>query len=371
MYPMQKKSIVLALAATLSGAAFAQSNVTVYGVIDNGYVHSSGDRAAGGSANFSGINSGLVGGSRIGFRGEESLGNGLKALFVLEYSLATDTNGAIGNSRQQYIGLRDDKLGALSLGHQYAPGYSLTARSNPFGGSTAQAPLTLLAAFGNTITGNGAARISNSIAYASPKLGGFTVNAIYGFGENGVAGGAADVAGVSVGNDGLFGAGMNYSNGPLNVDLAYQQRNKTANRYHATGAPAAQKDVNEWAAAASYDFKVVKLFGSYQTLDDKNGTSATEGSNRIWSTGVNVPVFGNGSIQLAYARLDWDRTAAGSSDSWALGYRHALSKRTTLYTSYTVTDNDRNALAAAGYVAKTRALGEKNATFLAGVNHTF
>ena len=67
---MQKKIIALAVAGLVSGAAFAQSNVTIYGVVDAGYVNSSGDKANGKTANFGGIQSGNFSGSRIGFKGE-------------------------------------------------------------------------------------------------------------------------------------------------------------------------------------------------------------------------------------------------------------------------------------------------------------
>ncbi|MEF8720586.1 MAG: porin [Candidatus Accumulibacter necessarius] len=100
---MQKKLIALAVASLASGAAFAQTNVTMYGVADVGYVYSSGDAYNGGrtatcgsraATTFSGIQSGLLSGSRLGFRGEEALGNGLKAIFTLEYSLNIDNNSA-------------------------------------------------------------------------------------------------------------------------------------------------------------------------------------------------------------------------------------------------------------------------------------
>lgn len=372
MLSMHKKYALFAAAAAVSGGVFAQTNVTIYGVVDAGYVHASGDRANGsGSANFSGINAGLLGGSRIGFKGEENLGNGLKALFVLEYgSLDIDTNAGIAASRQSYVGLSSNSLGTVALGRQYAPGYNAASRNNPFGGSTAQSPLNLLTgAGGNSITAQGTARINNSINYISPKWGGFSVNAIYGFGESGV--GASD--GVSRGNNGLFGAGLNYAAGPLNLDLVYQQRREVSANPIATtplATVATQDNINEWAAMGSYDLKVVKLFGSYQSQDDNNGPSAREGGNKIWSVGVNVPVLGNGSIQAAYARMKWDRRGADGSDAWTVGYRHALSKRTTLYTTYGIVDNDRNALAAAGF-NQTRAIGEKNGFFTAGVNHTF
>lgn len=376
MFSTPKKLAVVAAASALSGVALAQSNVTVYGVADAGYVHSSGDRTNGvGSANFSGINSGLLSGSRLGFRGEEGLGNGLKAVFVLEYALAIDGNSGIGTgtsaSRQSYVGLSHNKLGMVALGRQYAPGYAASARTNPFGGSTAQAPVNLLTANTNaTISGSEPARRSNAVTYTSHAWNGLTASAIYSYGENG----GATANGVSQGSDGFFGAGLNYANGPLNLDLVFQQRRDLAT-VAITTTPvttvATGDRINEWLIGGSYDFKMFKLFASYQTADDNNGTSAREGSNKVWQMGANVPVFGNGSIQASYSRLSWDRSGAGDNDAWALGYRHALSKRTTLYTTYTLVDNDRNALRAAGYVTETRALGEKNSTFTAGINHTF
>ncbi|MDQ5945450.1 MAG: hypothetical protein QG619_872, partial [Pseudomonadota bacterium] len=130
---MQKKVIALAVAGLVSGAAFAQSNVTIYGVADLGLVTSSGTRSGAngakantGSANYNGIDSGIWGGSRIGFKGEEGLGNGLKAIFTLEYYIAPDENSGVGaapqtsgaggsgsNSRQSFVGLSSAKLGTL------------------------------------------------------------------------------------------------------------------------------------------------------------------------------------------------------------------------------------------------------------------
>jgi len=379
MTAVQKKLSALAIAAAFAGSAFAQTNVTIYGVADAGFVNSSGDRANGAkNANFNGINSGIMSGSRLGFKGEEGLGNGLKAVFLLEYSLGIDVNGGVGsatgssaNSRQSYVGLSHNRFGTVALGRQYAPGYNAASRNNPFGGSTAQAPLNLLtAAAGNSLSANEASRINNAVTYASPVWNGFSANAIYGFAENG--GTTAD--GISQGNGGVFGAGLNYANGPINLDLVFQQRSGVATNPVTTSpvtTVSTQDNINEWALLGSYDFKVVKVFGSYQSQDDNNGTSAREGSNKTWQVGANIPVFGNGSIQASYAKLSWDRTGAGDNTAWALGYRHALSKRTTLYTTYTLVDNDNNALAAAGYLSQTRAIGEKNATLTAGLNHTF
>lgn len=374
---LNRKAAIAAVAPLLlSTAALAQSNVSIYGIVDAGYVDSSGKRT-GSSVNFSGINSGVMAGSRLGFRGEETLGNGLSALFVLEYALGIDTNTGIGSggalaSRQSYVGLKSKTLGTLTLGRQYAPGYLASARNHAFGGSTVQGPLGILTgAAGNSITAAAVqSRINNSISYASPKWSGFTANAIYGFGESVSA--VSD--GISQGNNGFFGAGLNYAQGPLNLDLIFQQRIRRSTNPIATTpvtTVASEKNISEWALMGAYDFKVAKLFGTYQQQDDDNGGSAREGSNRTWSVGTTVPVFGNGLIQASYVKLEWDRRGAGGSDGWALGYRHALSKRTTLYTTYTLIDNDRTALAAAGPIAGTASIGETNRTFTAGLNHTF
>ena len=123
----------------------------------------------------------------------------------------------------------------------------------------------------------------------------------------------------------------------------------------------------------SYDFKVVKLFATYQDQNDNNN-SATDhdgASNKVWSLGAAMPVFGNGKIHGSFARVVWDKNGAGNSNIWALGYSHALSKRTTLYTTYTSADNDRNVLKAAGPVGNTAFREERNSTFTAGINHAF
>lgn len=370
---MQKKVIALAVAGLVSGAAFAQSNVTIYGIVDAAYVNSTGDRAgtARKNANFSGINSGVMAGSRIGFKGEEALGNGLKAVFTLEYALANDVNSTLGSagalqSRQTWVGLSSAKLGTVALGRQYAPGFYAQAKNDALMASAVASPLAVLnAAAGNTIIAASAARWNNSVTYTSPTWSGLTARGIYAFGESGRS--TAD--GISQGDNGMFGAGLNYANGPLNLDAVYQSRLSVAT---ASGQiPATQDSVNEWLLGGSYDFKIAKVFATYQDQNDNNGTSANEGGNDTWSVGVQVPVFGNGKVVASYADMDWDRNNAGGSKAYAVGYVHTLSKRTSLYTTYTVVDNDRNALVAAGGVANTSAIGEKNNTFAAGITHSF
>ncbi|HQO29457.1 MAG TPA: porin, partial [Accumulibacter sp.] len=184
---MQKKLIALAVAGLASSAAFAQTNVTMYGVADAGYVYSRGSVFAGTKPEFSGIQSGLLAGSRLGFKGEEALGNGLKAIFLLEYALNIDQNSGVGSgsglaARQQYVGLAGNRWGQLTLGRQYAPGYDASSRNDSFLGAAFSPHSFLTSNAGYTITPNSGARWNNSVAYTSGNYGGFQAKAIYGFG---------------------------------------------------------------------------------------------------------------------------------------------------------------------------------------------
>ena len=374
---MQKKLIALAVAGLASGAAIAQTNVTIYGIADAGYIYSSGGTPTGvpGTYTFSGIQSGLLSGSRLGFKGEEALGNGLKAIFTLEYSLTIDNNTGIGstgglNARQQFVGLSSDKLGTVALGRQYAPGYGATVRNDAFSGAVFAPQSFLSAQGGNTITPNSPARWDNAVSYASPNWTGFTASAIYGFGESSLGG----YNNASTSDNGKFGIGGNYANGPINLDLVYQTRQNVVTSFP---TPITQgNDINEYYIGGSYDFKMAKVMGSWQQQNDKNSANL---DNSVWSLGVVVPVLAASNIHFSYAQLLWDQGKIlgipgtglnNNSQSAALGWTTNMSKRTTLYAGYVWTKNDNNSTGN-GPVAGIGAPGETNNTFLAGVRHAF
>ncbi len=386
---MQKKIIALAVAGLVSGAAFAQSNVQIYGIVDAAYVYSKGDLLGGGtSRSLQGIQSGQWNGSRIGFKGEEALGNGLKAIFTLEYALDIDTNNGIGSSeaanaiynnggsgsslaaRQTFVGLASDKYGAVTVGRQYAPGFML-GRNDAWTGSTNSPWNRLSAINGATITPNSPARWNNSINYASPNMSGVSVRAIYGFGES-VETATID---ASTASGQAFGLGANYANGPLNLDVAYQ-----ATKSVATAAQESGKSRDEWYIGGSYDFKVVKVLGSYQSNKRKD---LIEQDSSVWQIGVSAPIGANGSLMASYGQAKVDDFSTGLDDktkSYGISYAHNLSKRTSLYTGVVVFDNGEmpsynttttlgGAINTAGGVSGQ--LGEKNTTFMAGVLHKF
>ena len=96
---MQKKLIAI---AGLSGAAFAQSNVTIYGVADATVDVIS---VSGGAANTPSFSRVATNGSRLGIKGSENLGNGLTALFQYESDVKFDEGGALGTARDSFVGL--------------------------------------------------------------------------------------------------------------------------------------------------------------------------------------------------------------------------------------------------------------------------
>jgi len=387
---MQKKLIALAVASVASGAAFAQTNVTMYGIADAGYVYSQGDAVLGNGTNkFSGVQSGLLSGSRLGFRGEEALGNGLKAVFTLEYSLNIDNNSGVGstgslNARQQFVGLAGG-FGQIALGRQYSPGYQATANNDPAAGAAFEPQSYMTAQAGNTITPNSGARWDNAISYTTPNWGGFTGKAIYSFGENSTFVGGIPLTATTTLNDNFvstsdnsrWAVGANFASGAFNLDAVYQVRQNVFATAVPTGTPLQQAvalaastgdDINEWYVGGSFDLKFVKLMASYQDQNDKN---LLNNDNSTWSLGAVIPL-GNAAIHLAWAQTDFDRGGLvdGKSNGAMVAGTYAFSKRTTAYAGYVWNKNDNDSVGL-GPVSGVGAAGETNNTFLAGIRHSF
>ena len=392
---MQKKLIALAVAGMASGFAAAQTNVTIYGVLDAGYLYSAGNPGPGikGTNTFSGVANGLTAGNRLGFKGEEALGNGLKAVFTLEYGLEIDQNTGIAYARQQFVGLASN-YGTLSLGRQYAPGFDATANNDALDATdlSIQSSLSYLA--GNTITPNGPARFNNSIAYTSNNLSGFTLKGIYSFGESRLNNTYNNDINSTLDNS-AYGLGVNYANGPVNVDALYQSRISAVAANAGITPPYKQpgtsKSINEWYVGGSWDFKVVKAFASYQALDNKNNVGAAADvshtdlasnlvvsnikSNNLWTVGLTAPI-GRGTLGIGYGRLSLNNRNMQDGDSWGAGtmYTYPLSKRTAIYAAYSYFSNDKYAIPGGAIAVPGNgvgALGESNYALGAGLRHSF
>lgn len=338
---MQKKVIALAVAGLVSGVAFAQSNVTIYGVADVGVeVGKYGDNAG----VVTRAQSGQQAGSRLGFKGEEALGNGLKALFTLEMGISIDTGntshgGAGANSttnntttsnafgRQAFAGLSSDKFGTVTIGRQYTAFYNTLLKADAFGyGLGAQLGNTLAKLPGAT------SRTDNTIIYATPNFSGFSGAVAYGSG--GATGAETPTQSALTSQTNKVGryvsAQAAYENGPIYAGLAYSEL---------VGGPAyASAATNDftnktWVAAGSYDFKVVKLLASY-AAGKLDGNSGTVYKGDGWSVGAKVPLGTAHIISAQYSKLNDKMSSDQDFKVWGVGYEYYLSKRTNLYAAY-------------------------------------
>lgn len=348
---MKAKLIALALAGVVSTPLLAQSNVTVYGVTDAYFGYGKYD-----DNTFTGVNSGGLSGSRVGFKGSEDLGNGMKALFTLEYSLNLDKNEGVGGggARQQFVGLQG-RFGFIGLGRQYAPGYFVNKYDATSGSSALSPQIQLAKAAGSTIDAGGGARFNNAINYKSPSFGGLSVNAIYSFNETNQD--------EDRRTDDKLGIGLEYQGGPLAAGLTWHQIEG--------GDASRPDDQKEWMLGAAYDLGALKVLGSYQQVKDAIGNEGN--TDKIYQIGAIVPA-GAGKFHVAWGKLDADQGSDGDVKSWVLAYTYSMSRRTTLYTGYLHNDNSSltsQTNLASNTVDNSRVLGDDSENFVIGVRHTF
>ena len=329
-----KKSLIALAVLAASGAAMAQSSVTLYGVADAAVTY------VNGLDNWTGLSSGANKTSRLGFRGVEDLGGGLKANFVLEGGFNLDagdgksggaTDSGFQFKRQSTVGLAGN-FGEVRLGRELTAAFNATARYDVFGSvgigqSRLWADGGVLDASGTPVANqNGTSlvttnqRISNALTYVSPDFSGFKVGLNYGFGE------------TTTGNSdsGYLGAGLMYDNGPLSLGLGLERLNNGANSV-------ATSDIDAWSLGGSYDFGVVKLLGGYRasTVDRAAGENKRNGAY----VAVTAPV-GPGLVRASYNRYE-NKYNGGKdkADQLSVGYVYGLSKRTSVYGTYAYIKN--------------------------------
>src|SRR5471030_912877 len=175
---MKKKMVGIAALTLMSSLSHAQSSVTLYGIIDEGFNYQSN---AGGHALYN-LSSGVIQGSRWGFKGSEDLGGGVRAVFALENGFDINS-GALGQGgrmfgRQAYVGLSSDRYGTLMLGRQYdsvVTSIGLFAVGDQWGGYITAHPGDL-DNFNNTV------RTNNAIKYVSNTYGGASFSGMYSLG---------------------------------------------------------------------------------------------------------------------------------------------------------------------------------------------
>ncbi|GHU10386.1 porin [Betaproteobacteria bacterium] len=380
---MQQKIIALAVAALASGAVFAQSNVEIYGLADVGFSHRN-DNVAAGVGSKNSIDSGIQSGSRIGFRGTEDLGNGLKALFTLEAGYGLDDGNSKQSGRlfgrQSFVGLTGS-FGTAIAGRLNTPHYTFLSTIDPFGAGTMGRYTNVFAADLDVGGENlfDPVRVNNVVAYVSPSWSGFNVTAAYSSDALGQETLGNDGAGATAGDNKVFAVLPRYTNGPIDVGVSFHRiKNETKGTQTVLGAY--EPKITNWVAGGSYDLKVVKLAAFY----DKNKLSASnlpaDITLKTWLVGATVP-FGKHAFKVSYtqSKLDWyDDKGAGKAKQYALGYDYALSKRTNFYAAYAKLTNDNEKGTKANTVQRKAYVGDGSNSgagyqsgFQVGLRHKF
>jgi len=355
---MQKKLIALALAGLAAAPAFAQSNVTIYGRVDYGYENRGGSD---GGVNVHGrkgeLASGMQAGSRIGFKGEEALGNGLKVIWQLESGIRNDEAGAGAGiwstlTRNAYIGLTGN-FGTVVGGRLDGVRYGVFNKYDPFQGG-GMGNFTQMTAQVD--------RADNALAYISPKWNGFGFVAAYGTSIAGAE--ATGVAGGIRANEGdsqLFTIMGTYDNGPFSLSVDYEHINER----HISN----NNGTWVFTTGASYDFKVVKVSALYDII--KAGQNSLLGTydRRNWFLGASVP-YGNFLFKANYGRVN-DRDGGQDASKWGLGMNYYLSKRTNVYFDYGHINNDSNATFQISPAANSGGTGYGTNGWNVGLAHNF
>lgn len=392
-FTMQKKLIALAIGslAGLSGMASAQSNVTVYGLADATFDFISTSGPTGTTRGAPDYNRVSSNGSRLGFKGSESLGNGMSAFFQYETAVSLD-NGAGGSlfasARDSFVGLKSE-FGAVKLGYFSGPNREIASKldvvihSDGIGDNSA-----LLGKLG----GRGKYfddRYANSIAYISPNFSGFEATLQYQANENRVSA----TPGL---NTSLVELGLTYNNGPIYLGLTHgklKEKNDpavidpiTAAVYKPTFNLGNQEDATETRLGGMYTFGDASVRAIY-TRTKANG-SAGDLKQNVWGLGGTYMVTPSGKLLAQYYHAnDLSGSLTGQpnlSDTgakfWVLGYEHSLSKRTTLLAHYAYLKNDDRTSTVAGAGkgfdfgdGKTGIAGNgvKLSGLSIGLNHTF
>jgi GBP family porin len=377
---LTKTLLAGAILAGLSGAAVAETQVTLYGLIDLGVTYQRGkvgvdsvNRATYGSGYSSriGMNNGIQSGSRWGLRGTEDLGDGLQAVFVLESGFGA-SNGERHQGdrlfgRQATIGLKSNEFGQLDLGRQTNIASKYFASIDPFELNYLNSTMGSAFSAANTV------RYDNMVMYQTPSFSGFQAGVGYSFNVDDVnrPGGFK-----TSDNSRAVTAGVRYDNGPLNVALTYDQQ----------FLKPSQPQPKQFILGGAYDFEVVKLALAYgrstdgvmagqETFDflggraNPNSPAKGQGDTsdaftwkglkiNSYMVGLSAPIGGASKVFGSWQRADPNK-GLEAMDIYSVGYTYDLSKRTNVYTMASYSD-------AASFVD-----GNKMVTVGVGLRHRF
>jgi predicted porin len=326
---MKNTLIVAAVASLAAGSALAQSSVTIYG-----------------RANVSAENQKNIGAvgtqrvlqnsaSRIGFKGTEDLGGGLKANFILEHGFNIDTGAASSSAfwaRQSEVNLSSASFGTVRLGNFTSEAYFATADYiSMHNHDTGTSEDKLYAYIG---------RNTNKIAYRTPEfVKGLTAEAAVSAGEGAVVGGVVQPR--------TYDGAVNYAAGPLQLGLGYEKAGES----------------KQIGVRGLYEMGPVVLGAYYQRHDD-----AALGVRNLFRVSAAYMV-GQSEFHVNVGRSgDFDKLTKSAATQYTVAYNYNLSKRTKLYAFYTAVNNGDN-LSFFGAKQGAKVLDPKSLAF--GMRHNF
>jgi predicted porin len=348
---MKKSLLALAVLGTFAGAAQAQSSVTLFGIADAAYSHYSG--GSNGSVNR--MDNSALNSSRIGFRGVEDMGGGLKAGFWLEAGQASDNGaGSATNTNNNPSGAALAGLsggqgltfnrratmsimggwGELRVGRDYTPTFWNLATFDNWGANgTGQGTNLTVAGKGMPALGLIGARVSNSMAYFLPdNIGGWYGRFTYALGEQ--------AAGATASDGRYTGFLIGWTQGPMNIGLA----SATAKYNYTVVGPtlAAPSPLGVAAVGAGTvpvgDYKVFNLgtsydFGMAKAYVVYNSQKQFVAKQVDSELAADIPV-GAGLIRVTWTKKNDKNFADSNATQVSTGYIYNFSKRTAAFGFY-------------------------------------
>jgi predicted porin len=359
---MQKKLLAAAVAAACATPAFAQvpAEIQVYGRVNVSVEHITISNSAVAAQNDS-TNELVDNSSRIGFRGNKDLGNGLKVIWQVESRVKLDDNdgdSSVFASRDSFAGLQG-AFGTIRAGKTIGPVYYATydyiSMHNHDTGTSSDALLD------GSVTGN-TAFMNNVLWYTSPKLGNFTIDVAYSFGP--MSTGETRAAGLTD-QPSYLGLVGSYDQGGLHLAASYAQTKNTSLLFGTTG-----NNDTAMTFGGAYDFKSFVLGGLVEKSEHDNVSGGSD-DRTYWRVSGMLPV-GKNEFHLNYG-IAGDRDLNGVSTNngakqYTVAWNHNITKETKVYAFYTVVDNDT----AGTYGFRTAGgAGADQKSLAVGVRHNF
>jgi len=323
-----KKSLI-ALAALAASAAFAQSTVTISGVVDFAYGSASGS-ALNNATEMQTVSQSVYTSSTsaINFNIVEDLGGGLRA--SARYAIdprawsngtGVSTNGAL-NRHESFVGLSGG-FGQIRLGVINAASLDAYSASSPLGTGIGSG----FSVSDHTAVSVGTVRYNNSVRYDTPRVNGFAGSLTYAPGN--------DDAGTVTGQTSLptiTNFGVTYSKGPLNV--AFSSLQTGAQTGAVTSGTSAVKGTYNYIAA-NYTMGAARVFVGYGD-GDKSAAGSDVKVTRVGAT------YTMGAVTLLGQYATTEIGTAAERKTTGLRADYALSKRTAAYLGYESYTNSSN-----------------------------